>query len=177
MRKFLSLSSIEGEMMMEQQSKKISESRTRMTDLVFPPDTNHHNTIFGGKVMAYVDKIACIAAMRHCRKPVVTVSSDNFDFLAPIKTGEAIILEAFVTWVHKTSMEVFVKVESENLLTGERKLTSRAYLTFIALDENGKPTLVPKVIPETEEEKEQYEQAKKRYIERKNRRDQKVVTN
>lgn len=155
---------------MQIQAKKVQESRTYMTDLVFPPDTNHHNTIFGGKVMAYVDKIACIAAMRHCRKPVVTVSSDNFDFLAPIKTGEAINLEAYVTWVHKTSMEVYVKVESENLLTAERKITARAYLTFIALDEEGQPTPVPQVIPETEEEQRQYGQAQERYAMRKKRR-------
>ncbi len=146
------------------------QSRTYLTDLVFPPDTNHHNTIFGGKVMAYVDKIACIAAMRHCRKPVVTASSDSFDFLAPIKTGEAINLEAYVTWTHNTSMEVFVKVESENLLTGEKKMTARAYLTMIALDDQGKPTLVLTVIPETEEERIQHEKAKHRYALRKQRK-------
>lgn len=106
----------------------IQQSRTFLTDLVFPLDTNHHNTIFGGKVMAYVDKITCcIAAMRHCRKPVVTASSDSFDFLAPIKTGDAINLEAYVTCAHRTSMEVFVKVERENLLTGEKQLTARAF--------------------------------------------------
>lgn len=85
----------------------MNESRTKMTDLVFPTDTNHLNTIFGGKVMALVDKIGVIAAMRHCRHSVVTASSDNFDFLAPIKAGEAVIVEGFVTWTHKTSMEVF----------------------------------------------------------------------
>ncbi|MFE1625262.1 acyl-CoA thioesterase [Brevibacillus reuszeri] len=148
----------------------VQQSRTYLTDLVFPPDTNHHNTIFGGKVMAYVDKIACIAAMRHCRKPVVTVSSDSFDFLAPIKTGEAINLEAYVTWTHRTSMEVFVKVESENLLTGTKQMTARAYLTMIALDDQGKPTLVPSVIPETEEEKLQHEKAKERYELRRKRK-------
>ncbi|WP_374706080.1 acyl-CoA thioesterase [Brevibacillus reuszeri] len=148
----------------------VQQSRTYLTDLVFPPDTNHHNTIFGGKVMAYVDKIACIAAMRHCRKPVVTVSSDSFDFLAPIKTGEAINLEAYVTWTHRTSMEVFVKVESENLLTGKKQMTARAYLTMIALDDQGKPTLVPSVIPETEEEKLQHEKAKERYELRRKRK-------
>ena len=120
--------------------------------------------------MAYVDKIACIAAMRHCRKPVVTVSSDSFDFLAPIKTGEAINLEAYVTWTHRTSMEVFVKVESENLLTGTKQMTARAYLTMIALDDQGKPTLVPSVIPETEEEKLQHEKAKERYELRRRRK-------
>ncbi|GED34334.1 acyl-CoA thioesterase [Brevibacillus centrosporus] len=159
---------------MDHSSKTVSESRTVMTDLVFPPDTNHLHTIFGGKVMAHVDKIACIAAMRHCRRAVVTVSSDSFDFLAPIKTGEAINLEAYVTWVHKTSMEVFVKVESENLLTAERRLTARAYLTFIALDDEGKPTAVPQVIPETDEEKSQYEHAEERYHIRKKRRAEKV---
>lgn len=148
----------------------IQQSRTFLTDLVFPPDTNHHNTIFGGKVMAYVDKIACIAAMRHCRKPVVTASSDSFDFLAPIKTGDAINLEAYVTCAHRTSMEVFVKVERENLLTGEKQLTARAFLTMLAIDEDGKPVPVPQVQPETEEEKRQYVQAQARYIERKNKR-------
>ncbi|MGE7782065.1 acyl-CoA thioesterase [Peribacillus sp. NPDC097264] len=148
----------------------VQQSRTFLTDLVFPPDTNHHNTIFGGKVMAYVDKIACIAAMRHCRKPVVTASSDSFDFLAPIKTGDAINLEAYVTCAHQTSMEVFVKVERENLLTGEKQLTARAFLTMLAIDEDGKPIPVPQVQPETEEEKRQYVQAQARYIERKNKR-------
>jgi len=108
--------------------------------------------------------------MRHCRKPVVTVSSDSFDFLAPIKTGEAINLEAYVTWTHRTSMEVFVKVESENLLTGTKQMTARAYLTMIALDDQGKPTLVPSVIPETEEEKLQHEKAKERYELRRKRK-------
>jgi acyl-CoA hydrolase len=136
----------------------------------FPPYTNHHNTIFGGKVMAYFDKIACISAMRHCRKPVVTASSDSFDFLAPIKTGDAINLEAYVTCAHRTSMEVYVKVERENLLTGEKQLTARAFLTMLAIDEDGKPANVPQVIPETEEEKQQYVQAQARYIERKTKR-------
>ncbi|MFS0556029.1 acyl-CoA thioesterase [Brevibacillus sp. 179-C9.3 HS] len=152
------------------EARPIQQSRTFLTDLVLPPDTNHHHTIFGGKVMAYVDKIACIAAMRHCRKPVVTASSDSFDFLAPIKTGEAINLEAYVTWTHKTSMEVFVRVEAENLLTGEKRMTARAYLTMIALDEHGKPTLVPGVIPDTEEECRQYEKAKERHALRRERK-------
>ncbi|MBA4538545.1 acyl-CoA thioesterase [Bacillus aquiflavi] len=145
------------------QAKTVSQSRTYLTDLVLPSDTNHHDTIFGGKVMAYVDKIACIAAMRHCRKPVVTVSTDSFDFLAPIKAGEAISLEAYVAWTHRTSMEVFVKVESENLLTAEKRLTSRAYLTMVALNDQGRAASVPHVIPETVEEKRQYDQAWERY--------------
>jgi acyl-CoA hydrolase len=141
-----------------------------MTDLVLPPDTNNYGTIFGGNVMAYIDKIASIACMRHARKPVVTASSDSLDFLEPVKVGEAIRLEAFVTWTHKTSMEVYVKVESENLLTGEVKLTAAAYLTFVALGSDGRPTPVPPVIPETEEEKWHYETAPARYEMRKQRK-------
>ncbi|GED13419.1 acyl-CoA thioesterase [Aneurinibacillus migulanus] len=151
--------------------KKTSESRTTMTDIVLPPDTNYHGTIFGGNVMAYIDKVASITAMRHCRRQVVTASSDSLDFLAPIRTGEAICLEGYVSWTHHTSMEVYVKVEAENLLTGERRLTSQAYLTFVALDENDKPTPVPPVLPETEEERWNYKTASERFEIRSRRRE------
>lgn len=144
------------------EAKPARLSRTVMTDLVLPPDINHYGTIFGGKVMAYIDKIAGISAMRHARKPVVTVSSDSLDFLAPIKVGEAIHLEAFVTYAHKTSLEVYVKIQSENLMTGEVKLTATSYLTFVAIDENGHKTEVPQVIPESDEEKLHYDSAPER---------------
>ncbi|WP_050615041.1 acyl-CoA thioesterase [Bacillus testis] len=147
--------------------KKVSESKAELVDLVLPPDTNHHGTIFGGKVMAYADKIAVISAMRHCRKPVVTVRSDSFEFHAPITAGDAICIEASVVCAHRTSMEVFVKVHSEDLLTGETKMTSQAHLTMIAVDENNRPTPVPQVIPETEEEKQHYQFAMERYEARK----------
>lgn len=131
-----------------------------MTDLVLPPDTNTYGTMFGGRVMAYVDKIASITAMRHCRMPVVTAATDSFDFLAPIRAGEAIRLEAFVTWTHRTSMEIFCRIESENLMTGERRLTGTSYLTFVALSaETGKPAEVPRIIPETPEEMWHFETA------------------
>lgn len=103
------------------EGKPVRISRTIMTQIVFPSDTNSYGTMFGGKVMEYIDKIAAIASMRHARKPVVTASSDSLDFLAPIRLGEAIELEAFVTWTHRSSMEVYVKVKSENLLTGEQR--------------------------------------------------------
>ncbi|GAF66784.1 acyl-CoA thioesterase [Alkalihalobacillus trypoxylicola] len=151
-------------------SKKVSESRTIFTDLVLPPDTNYHGTMFGGNVMAYADKVASISAMRHARARVVTASSDSLDFIAPIHTGEAICLEAFVSYTKTTSMEIYVKVEAENLLTGQRRLTASAYLTFVALDEKGKPTPVPKIIPETEEERWQYQGAEERFKNREKRR-------
>lgn len=150
--------------------KKASASKTVLTDIVLPPDTNNHGTIFGGNVMAYIDRVASICAMRHARTRVVTASSDSLDFIAPIHLGEAIQVEGYVTYARKTSMEIYVKVEAENLLTGEKRLTATAYLTFVALDENGKPTPVPPVIPETDEEIYQYEGAKERYEQRKRRR-------
>ena len=120
--------------------------------------------------MAYIDKVASITAMRHCRRQVVTASSDSLDFLSPIHTGEAILLEGYVSWTHNTSMEIYVKVEAENLLTGERRLTSQAYLTFVALDEHGKPATVPPVLPETEEERWNYKTAPDRFEIRSRRR-------
>ncbi len=158
--KHLSYSNVIKGIIME--GKRVSESRTYMTDLVLPPDTNLHGTIFGGRVMAYVDKIASITAMRHCRKAVVTASSDSLDFLAPIKVGEAIQLEAFVTWTHHTSMEIFCRIQSENLMTGEKTLTATSYLTFVALDEDGKPAIVPSIIPEMDEEWWHYNTAAER---------------
>lgn len=120
--------------------------------------------------MQYIDKIAAIASMRHARMPVVTASSDSLDFLAPVKVGEALLLESVVTWAHHSSMEVFVRVQSENLTTGEIKLTATSYLTFVALDDHGKPTAVPAIQPETEEEIKQFESAQQRYNERKKRK-------
>jgi acyl-CoA hydrolase len=152
------------------EGKRASESKTVMTDLVLPPDTNYHGTIFGGNVMAYVDKVASITAMRHSRAMVVTASSDSLDFISPIRTGEAICLEGFITYTRKTSMEVYVKVEAENLLTGEKRLTATSYLTFVALDNEGKPTSVPPVIPESEEERWHYEGAVERFEQRNKRR-------
>lgn len=152
------------------EAKPARLSRTIMTEIIFPADTNYHNTMFGGRVMHFIDKVATIASMRHSRRSVVTASSDSLDFLAPVKLGEAIQLEAFVTWTHRSSMEVYVKVESENLLTGEKKTTATSYLTFVALDDQGQPCPVPSVIPETEEEKKLFETAHSRYEARKKRK-------
>ncbi|TCT20915.1 acyl-CoA hydrolase [Melghiribacillus thermohalophilus] len=138
---------------------------------VLPPDTNSHGTLFGGKLMAYIDDVAAIAAERHSRRPVVTASTDSVDFLHPVKEGDTICLEAFVTYTHHTSMEVFVKAVTENLITGDRKMCATAFLTLVALDKNNRPTPVPKVYPETEEEKWLHEGAKKRAEYRRQRRD------
>ncbi|MFD1707796.1 acyl-CoA thioesterase [Siminovitchia sediminis] len=136
----------------QQPKKKMRESLTIKTSHVAPPDTNHHGNLFGGKLMSDIDDAASIAAGRFARKPVVTVSTDSVDFFKPIRIGDAVTLEAIVTWSGRTSMEVFVKVVSEHLLTGEKSIAAFSFLTFVALDENGRPTPVPKAVPESEEE-------------------------
>lgn len=150
--------------------KTTRESRTIQASLVQPSDTNYHGTIFGGTMMAYVDEVAAIAAMRHSRRPVVTASIDSIDFLAPVKMGQSICLEAYVSSTGRTSMEIFVKVVAENLRTGERVLTATSFLTFVALDEEGNPTEVPPVIPETEAEKYLLDTAEDRKKMRKERK-------
>lgn len=155
---------------MNQPAKPCVASLTVKNSHVFPPDTNMHGTMFGGKLMASMDDVAAIAAQRHARRLVVTASTDSVDFLQPVKEGDAICLEAFVTYAHNTSMEVFVKAVTENLLTGERKVCTTAFLTMVALDENHKPTLVPAVFPESEEEKWLHARAPERAEHRRQRR-------
>ena len=104
------------------EAKKVSESRTIKAMLVLPPDSNALGTMFGGKVMSYIDDIASISASRHARQQVVTASTDSVDFLYPINVGFMICLESFVTWTHNTSMEIYVNIISENLKTGEQRI-------------------------------------------------------
>ncbi|AKS37162.1 acyl-CoA hydrolase [Anoxybacillus gonensis] len=130
----------------------VEQSKTIQTRLVLPSDTNHLGTIFGGTVLAYIDEIAAISAMRHARKAVVTVSIDKVDFISSAKVGDILKLEAFVYSTGRTSMKVFVKVETEDLFTGEHHLTTTCFLTMVAIDQNKKPTPVPKVIIREQEE-------------------------
>ncbi|RYL95909.1 acyl-CoA thioesterase [Sporolactobacillus sp. THM7-4] len=151
-------------------AKKVDESRSVTSIHVMPNDTNNHGTFFGGKLMMHVDNIGAIAATRHARKKVVTASIDSVDFLHPITTGSSVCLEAIVTWTHHTSMEVFVKIITEDLMSGERKLCTTSFLTFVAIGDDGKASPVPKVIPESEEEKMLFDSAEKRYLHRRERR-------
>jgi acyl-CoA hydrolase len=148
------------------------ESRCYKTARVFPTDVNNHNTLFGGKLMAYIDDIASIAATKHCRRSVVTASTDSVDFLQPIRPSDSVCLEAFVTWTGRSSIEVFVKVIKEDLLRGDRKIAATSFLTFVALDADRKPIAVPSVLPETEEEWKLFETAPYRAEMRKVRRDE-----
>jgi acyl-CoA hydrolase len=134
-------------------SKYCHESRVFKTGRVFPNDVNNHKTLFGGKLMSTIDEVASISAMRHCRTNVVTASADSVDFLLPIRPTDSVCFESFVSWTGRTSIEVFVKIISENLYTGERAVAATSFLTFVAVHEDGTPSPVPAIIAETEEEK------------------------
>jgi acyl-CoA hydrolase len=130
-----------------------------MTEVVLPQDANPLGYILGGRVMHLMDIAAAIAAHRHAHSHVVTASVDYVDFRNPIRVGELIVLKSSVNRVFKTSMEVGVKIFSENFLTGERKHTTSAYVTFVAIDENRQPREVPPLILETEEDQRRYKDA------------------
>lgn len=151
------------------ESRKMSESRTIQTKLVLPPDTNHLDTIFGGKVLAFIDEIAAITAMKHAQMPVVTASIDSVDFLSSAVVGDVLELEANVSSTGRTSMEVYVMVHSSNLLTNETKLTTESFLTMVAIGPDNRPTPVPSVVPESEGEKRIFESAPARRLHRKQR--------
>ncbi|KQL50640.1 acyl-CoA hydrolase [Heyndrickxia shackletonii] len=156
--------------MNEQQTMAMRETLTVQSRQVFPPDTNHHGTLFGGKLMAYIDETAAIAATKLARGPVVTASTDSVDFIKPIRVGDVVDIEAMVSWTGRSSMEIFIKITSEDLLTRTKSIAALSFLTFVALDENGKPTRIPAVIPETDEEKWLNETAIKRAEHRKVRK-------
>ena len=144
------------------EGKPVRESAYEYSELALPNDSNGFGNVLGGKVMHLVDLAAAITGMKHARTPVVTASVDSFNFLQPVHIGELIILKASVNRVFRTSMEIGVKVLTEKLLTGERRHTCSAYLTFVAIDRNGKATPIVPVIPETDEEMRRFRQAGER---------------
>ncbi len=152
-------------------SKTPNESTVEMREMVMPHHTNPQNTVFGGTVMSWIDIAAAMVAARHCGRPVVTAHIDDIDFIAPIKVGYHVLIQASLNYVGKTSMIVGVKVTSENPYTGESRTTTKAYLTFVALDDLGKPVVVPTLDPQTEDEKRRFENAKKRVAMKKTVRD------
>jgi acyl-CoA hydrolase len=151
-------------------AKYCKESRVIRTSRVFPNDVNNHNTLFGGRLMSDLDQVASISAARHSRRECVTASTDSVDFLYPVRPTDAVCFESYVTWTGTSSMEVFVKIIAEDLKSGERKIAATALLTFVALNQHKRPTSVPKVIPETEEEKKLHENALERTRIRKERK-------
>ncbi len=144
------------------QGRHPRESEAVMSELMMPHHANIMGNVFGGVILSLVDRVAAVAAIRHARRPCVTVSVDKVDFKEPIHLGELVTAFARVNFAGQTSMEVGVKIIAENVLTGERRHTNSCYVTYVALNERGEPTAVPPVVPETHDEKRRYERAAQR---------------
>ena len=143
-------------------AKPVKASALEIARLMMPQDANTQGNVYGGSILQLVDEIAGVVAARHARCNVVTASLDRMDFLSPVSLGNLLILKAAVNYVAHTSMEVGVKIEAEDLRTGRRIQTGTAYLTFVALGEDGKPRPIPKVIPQTTMERLRFREAKLR---------------
>ena len=158
--------------MPDQPPKRTADSATEMVQVVLPNDANPLGYILGGTVMHLIDIAGAIAAHRHTRSLLVTAAVDGLQFLHPIKVGDLIILRSRVTCAFSSSLEVEVDVFSEETLTGRQRLTSRAYLTFVAIEQDGSPVQVPALLIETDEERRLCEEAKARRVERLRKRSQ-----
>jgi acyl-CoA hydrolase len=152
--------------MNSERSRSVHASHVEMTELVLPNDTNQLGNLLGGKLMHLMDVAAAIAAARHNGLVCVTASVDQIDFLHPVRLGEVVVLRASVNRVFHTSMEVGVKVFAENMRSGEVRHTNSAYMTFVGLNAEGRPTTSPQVVPETPDEQRRFDKA----LERRNHR-------
>ncbi|MEJ2695105.1 MAG: acyl-CoA thioesterase [Candidatus Sulfobium sp.] len=144
------------------EGKRVRESLVIMAQVMIPQDANPAGNVHGGVIMRHVDTAAAVVAARHSRSNVVTASIDRLDFHHPVFVGDLLFFKASLNFVGRTSMEVGVRVESEKLLTGVIEHTASAYLTFVALDEKGRPREVPPLIIETQEEARRSMEGKKR---------------
>lgn len=142
--------------------RPVAASQHETSELIMPHDANILGHAFGGAIMAMVDKAAAVAAFRHARSACVTASIDRVDFREPIHVADLVTCRASVNFVGTTSMEVGVRVEAEDLISGQRRHTNTCYLTFVAVDRNGRPKPIAKVLPETEEQRRRYDAAQAR---------------
>ena len=142
--------------------KTVSESQVEFTQIMMPHHANSAGNIFGGVIMSIIDNAALLAASRHTHKNCVTASVDRLDFISPVFIGNAVFAKASINYVSRSSMEIGVSVDAECLVSGRRAHVASAYLTFVALDENDKPTVIPKINPVSEEEKRRFKEAELR---------------
>lgn len=149
--------------------KKVSDSFTEQQYLICPAHINHYGRLFGGQLLKWIDELAGIVAIRHCGATVTTAAIDNLQFQAPAYTGDMIVLQGMVTYVGRTSMEVRIDTYRE-ALDGTREMINRAYIDMVCINCKGEPTEVPELLLETEDQKQEYEAAKKRKQMRKQRR-------
>src|SRR5208283_5228924 len=142
--------------------RPVSESTTTSVRIMMPADANIRGNVFGGAIMKYMDEIAAVTAFRHAKKPVVTASIDRMNFIAPVYLGDLLVMKASVNYVGRTSMEVGVRMEAENLLSARVTHVGSCFLTYVALDDDGRPTAVDPVIPVTPDEKRRHREAETR---------------
>ena len=143
-------------------ARKVSDSRVEIAQVMYPEHANPAGNVHGGYILKIVDQAAAIAGARHTHQNVVTASVDRMDFISPVYIGNLVFAKASINYTGKTSMEIGVRVEAECIRTGTHTHVGSAYLTFVALDDNDKPTEIPQIIPETEEEKRRYMEAQNR---------------
>lgn len=143
-------------------SRTVRETQHETSQLMLPQHSNNLGLVFGGVILAMMDTASAVCAIRHARSTCVTASVDRVDFREPIHLGDLVIMRCSVNYVGRTSMEVGVRVEAEDLQTGNRRHTNSCYLTFVAIDRNGRPIEVPRLVPETEDEIRRFEAAKAR---------------
>jgi acyl-CoA hydrolase len=143
-------------------SRTVGESQAERSEIIFPADSNSQGNLFGGRLMQFIDLVGAVAAVRHCREIVVTVSMDHLDFVAPVHVGDLLILKASVNRAFRTSMEVGVRVMVENVREQRLRHVSSAYLTYVAIDGEGNKLMVPGVVAETDHQKRRYEDAARR---------------
>lgn len=142
--------------------RTVAESQSERSELIFPADANALGSLFGGRLMQFIDLVGAMAATRHARAITVTAAMDHLDFIAPVHVGNLLILKSSVNRVYRTSMEVGVKAMVEDMRTGETKHVSSAYLTFVAVDREGNRIVVPPILPESEDQKRRFEDAGRR---------------
>lgn len=146
--------------------KRVKDSQVTLSQLMLPQHANPRGNIHGGVIMKLVDEAAALCAMRHAQRQVVTVAIDSMTFHSPVQVGELVTLEASLNRVGRSSMEVEVQVTSEDPLTGECTHTNTAFLVYVALDKDGRPTRVPPLILETDEERRRWAEAEERQQDR-----------
>ena len=151
--------------------KSPDESSADVIVRMFPSDANPAGNVFGGEILKHIDMVAGIVAQRHSQSNAVTVSMDRVNFIKPVYVGNVLKLNARINYVHNSSMEIEVKVEAEDIITGIRTITGTAFVTFVALDNGGKPSHVPKLLLKTNEDRIKFEEGKLRMQDRlKNRK-------
>lgn len=160
-------------MTLTKREKSPDETKAQVIVRMFPSDANPAGNVFGGEILKHIDMVAGIVAQRHAQSNAVTVSMDSVNFLKPVYVGNVLKFDARINYVHKSSMEIEVSVEAENIESGEETIAARAFVAFVALGKDGRPTSVPTLLLKTDDDRKKFEEGKQRMEQRiKNRKNQ-----